>query len=123
MADPQTPIDQIESGNEESENDGSLGSFESPPDAYPPPKRKRSSGLQDEEYVLEEEVYEHLELNVLFLTIVVLSMTLFTPFLECPSMSKCSKIISSGGNNYSNAGARTWSPKVEHRDTILEQDV
>jgi hypothetical protein len=41
-------------------------------------------------------------------------MTLFSPFLECPSTSKCSKIIfSSGGNNYSNAGARTWSPKVE----------
>jgi hypothetical protein len=37
-------------------------------------------------------------------------MTLFTPFVECPSMSKCSKIIcSSGGNNYSNDGATTCS--------------
>jgi hypothetical protein len=43
MADPQTPMDQIESGNEESENDGSLGSFESPPDAYPQPKRRYMS--------------------------------------------------------------------------------
>jgi hypothetical protein len=59
MADPQTPMDQIAFGNKESENDGSLGSFESPPDAYPQPKRKWSSGPQDEEYVLEEEVYEH----------------------------------------------------------------
>jgi hypothetical protein len=42
-------------------------------------------------------------------------MTLFTPFLKCPSISKCSKIIfSSRGNNYSNAGATTWSPKAEH---------
>jgi hypothetical protein len=41
-------------------------------------------------------------------------MTIFTPFLECPSTSKCSKIISStGGNGYSNARARTWSSKVE----------
>jgi hypothetical protein len=50
-------------------------------------------------------------------------MTLVTPFLECPSTSKCSKIInSSGGNNYSNAGARTYYPKAEQGDTILEQD-
>jgi hypothetical protein len=43
-------------------------------------------------------------------------MTIFTSFLECPSTSKCSKIISSsGGNNYSNTGARTWSPKAEQR--------
>jgi hypothetical protein len=48
-------------------------------------------------------------------------MTLFTPFLECPSMPKCLKFISSsGGNNYSNVEARTWSPKVEQGDTILE---
>jgi hypothetical protein len=50
-------------------------------------------------------------------------MILFTPLLEYPSMSKCSKFISSSGwNNYNNAGARTWSPKAEQGDTILEQD-
>jgi hypothetical protein len=50
-------------------------------------------------------------------------MTLFTHFLESPSMSKCSKFISScGGNNYSNTGVRTWSQKVEEGDMILEQD-
>jgi hypothetical protein len=52
MADPQSPVGQVESSNEESENDGSLSSYESPPDLYPSPQRKRSSGLQ-------EEVYEH----------------------------------------------------------------
>jgi hypothetical protein len=40
-------------------------------------------------------------------------MTLFTPFLECPSTSKCLKIISSsGGNNYSKVVGRTWFPKA-----------
>jgi hypothetical protein len=51
-------------------------------------------------------------------------MTLFTPFLEFPSTSKCSKFISSsGGNNYSNAREITWSPKVKQGDTVIEQDV
>jgi hypothetical protein len=59
MADPQSPVGRIESGNEESENDGSLGSYESPPDPYPQPKRKRSSDPLDEDYVAEKEVYEH----------------------------------------------------------------
>jgi hypothetical protein len=50
-------------------------------------------------------------------------MTLFTPFIECPSTSKCSKIIcSSEGNNYSNTGATTWPPKAEQGDKVLEQD-
>jgi hypothetical protein len=50
-------------------------------------------------------------------------MTLFTPFIESRSKLKCSKFISSsGGNNYSNIVARTWSPKVELGDTVLEQD-
>jgi hypothetical protein len=48
------------SRNEESEqNDGSSGLYESPTDPCTPVKRKRSSGPQDEDYVLEEEVYEH----------------------------------------------------------------
>jgi hypothetical protein len=57
--DPQTPVGQIESGNEESENDGSSGSYESLPDPYPQLKRKRSSSPQDEDYVPEEVVYKH----------------------------------------------------------------
>jgi hypothetical protein len=60
MTDPQSPVGQDVSGNEESENnDGSLGSYESPSDTCPSVKRKRSSGPQDEDYVPEEEVYEH----------------------------------------------------------------
>jgi hypothetical protein len=60
MADPQSPVGQVVSGNEESENnDRSLGSYESPSDPCPSVKRKRSSGPQDEDYVPEEEVYEH----------------------------------------------------------------
>jgi hypothetical protein len=59
MTDPQTPLSQIESSNKENKNDGSLGSYESPPDPYPQPKRKQSSSPQDENYVLVEEVYEH----------------------------------------------------------------
>jgi hypothetical protein len=48
------------SGNEESKNnDGSLGLYESPSDPCPSVNRKRSSGPQDEDYILEEEVYEH----------------------------------------------------------------
>jgi hypothetical protein len=46
--------------NEESENnDGSLGSYESPSDPCTSVQRKRSSGPQDENYIPEEEVYEH----------------------------------------------------------------
>jgi hypothetical protein len=53
-------VGQVGSGNEESENnDGSLGSYESPSDPYPSVKRKRSSDPQDEDYVPEDEVYEH----------------------------------------------------------------
>jgi hypothetical protein len=53
-------VGQLVSGNEESENnDGSLGSYESPSDPCPSIKRKRSSGPQDEDYVSEEEVYDH----------------------------------------------------------------
>jgi hypothetical protein len=59
MADPQSPVGQVVSTNEESENDGSSGSYESPSDPCPLVKRKRSSGPQDEDYVPEEEVYEH----------------------------------------------------------------
>jgi hypothetical protein len=37
-----------------------------------------------------------------------LSITLLTPFVECPCSTKCSKnIFSSGGNNYNNARATT----------------
>jgi hypothetical protein len=52
-------VGRIESGNEESENDGSLDSYESPPNPYPQPKRKWFSGPMDEDYIPEEEVYEH----------------------------------------------------------------
>jgi hypothetical protein len=66
MADPQSPVAQDVSDNEESKwNDGSSGSYESPSDPCPSVKRKRSSGPQNEDYIPEEEVYEHWELNVL----------------------------------------------------------
>jgi hypothetical protein len=41
--DPQSLVGQVVSGNEESENDGSLGSYESPSDPCPSVKRKQSS--------------------------------------------------------------------------------
>jgi hypothetical protein len=60
MADPQSPVGKVVFGNEECENnDGSLGSYESPSDPCSLVKRKQSSGPHDEDYVLEEEVYEH----------------------------------------------------------------
>jgi hypothetical protein len=59
MADPHTLVARMKSGNEESKNNGSLGLYESSPNPYPQPKRQRSSGTQDEDYVPEEEVYEH----------------------------------------------------------------
>jgi hypothetical protein len=39
MADPQSPVGQVVSGNNESENDRSLGSYESPSDPCPVVKR------------------------------------------------------------------------------------
>jgi hypothetical protein len=60
MVDPQNPVAQVVSDNEESEqNDGSSGSYESLSDPCPSVKRKQSSGPQDEDYVPEEKVYEH----------------------------------------------------------------
>jgi hypothetical protein len=60
MADPQSLVAQVVSDNEESkQNDGSSGSYESPSDPCPSVKRKRSFGPRDEDYILEEEVYEH----------------------------------------------------------------
>jgi hypothetical protein len=60
MADPQSPVGQVVSSNEESKNnDEILGSYESPSDPCPSVKRKRSSSPQDEDYIPEEEVYEH----------------------------------------------------------------
>jgi hypothetical protein len=59
MADPQSLVGQVMSGNEESENnDKSLDSYESPSDLCLSVKRKRSSGPQDEDYIPKEEVYE-----------------------------------------------------------------
>jgi hypothetical protein len=60
MADPQSLVGQVVSGNKESENnDGSLSSYESPSDPCPSVKRNWSSDPQDEDYVPEEKVYEH----------------------------------------------------------------
>jgi hypothetical protein len=60
MADSQSQVAQAVSDNEESEqNDGSLGSYESPSNPCLSVKRKRSSGPHDEDYIPEEEVYEH----------------------------------------------------------------
>jgi hypothetical protein len=47
------------SSNEESKNDGSLGSYESPSDPCPSVKRKQSSGPHDEDYIPEQKEYEH----------------------------------------------------------------
>jgi hypothetical protein len=59
MADPQSPVGRDVSSNEESKNDGSSGSHQSPTDPCLLPKRNRSSDPHDEGYVPEEEVYEH----------------------------------------------------------------
>jgi hypothetical protein len=59
MADPHTPMGQIKFANEESENDRSLDSCESPPDPYPQRKRKQSSAPHDKDYIPKEEVYKH----------------------------------------------------------------
>jgi hypothetical protein len=60
MADPQSPVAQFVFDIEESEqNDGSSGSYEFPSDPYPSVKMMWSSDPQDEDYVPEEEVYEH----------------------------------------------------------------
>jgi hypothetical protein len=60
MVDPQSPVGQVVSGNEERENnDESVGLYESPSDPCPSVKRKRSSGPQVEDYIPKEEVYEH----------------------------------------------------------------
>jgi hypothetical protein len=57
--DPHSLVGQV-SGNKESEqNDGSSGSYESPSGPCPSIKRKQSSGLQDDDYVPEEQVYDH----------------------------------------------------------------
>jgi hypothetical protein len=52
-------VGQVVSSNEESENDRSLDSYESPSDPCPLVKRKRSSDPHDKDYIIEEEVYEH----------------------------------------------------------------
>jgi hypothetical protein len=50
-------------------------------------------------------------------------MTLFTPFLESPSMLKCSKFISILGlNNSSNVGARSWSPNPKRNRGVQSLD-
>jgi hypothetical protein len=59
MADPHSSVGQVVSGNEESENYRSLGSYESPTDPCLLVKRKRSSDPHDKDYVPEEQVYEH----------------------------------------------------------------
>jgi hypothetical protein len=57
--DHQSPVGRVVSSNEESENDESSGSYESPSDPCQSFKRKRSSGPQDEDDVPEEEVCKH----------------------------------------------------------------
>jgi hypothetical protein len=52
-------------------------------------------------------------------------MTLFTFFIEFPSTSKCTMIISSRSreNDFSNAGETNESQKeLVEGDTVLEQD-
>jgi hypothetical protein len=62
--DPQSPVGRVVSSNKESKNDGGLGLYESGSDPCTSIKRKRSSSPRDEDCVPEEEVYEHLKLNV-----------------------------------------------------------
>jgi hypothetical protein len=53
-------VAQVVFDNEESEqNDECLGSYEYPRDPCPSVKRKRSFVPRDEDYITEEEVYEH----------------------------------------------------------------
>jgi hypothetical protein len=59
MVDPQSSVGRVMSSNDESDHDGSLGSYESPSDPFWSPKRKLTSSPLDEDYVPEEEVYEH----------------------------------------------------------------
>jgi hypothetical protein len=59
MEDPQSLVGRVVSGNEKSKNDGSLGSYASPSDPCLSIKRNQSSSPHDEDYVPEEEVYEH----------------------------------------------------------------
>jgi hypothetical protein len=60
MVDPQNLVAQVVSDNEESEqSDISSGSYEFPSDPCPSVKREQSSGSQDEDYLPEEEEYEH----------------------------------------------------------------
>jgi hypothetical protein len=59
MEDPQSPMAQNEFANEESENEGRPDSFESPSDPYPPCKSQQPYGPQDEDYISEQEVYDH----------------------------------------------------------------
>jgi hypothetical protein len=59
MTDPQSLVGWVVCSKKESENDRSSGSYESPSDPCPLVKRKRSSGPQHEDYIAEEEVYEH----------------------------------------------------------------
>jgi hypothetical protein len=59
MANPQSLVGQVSDNEESEQNDGSSDSYESPSDPCPSVKRKGSSGRQDEDYILEEEVYEH----------------------------------------------------------------
>jgi hypothetical protein len=49
----------VESGNDGSKNEESLDLYESPSTPYPQCKRQQSSGPQDEDFVSEEEVYDH----------------------------------------------------------------
>jgi hypothetical protein len=52
-------VGQIESSSEQSENDESSVSFESPPNPYRQPEMEQFSGPKDEDYIPEKEVYEY----------------------------------------------------------------
>jgi hypothetical protein len=73
MSDLENEVTQYESPNMESGNAGGLDEYESPSPLHPPyDKRQKASGIDDQDYVLEQPVYDHWKLNVLIYTIEVL---------------------------------------------------
>jgi hypothetical protein len=73
MADLENDVTQYESPDEGSGNAGDLDSYESPSPLHPPcGKRQRGSGTENQDYVLEQPVYNHWKLNVLIYTMEVL---------------------------------------------------
>jgi hypothetical protein len=73
MSNLENEATQYESRNEGSGNVGDSDEYESPSPFHPPcGKRPRASGTEDQDYVLEQPIYNHWKLNILIYTIEVL---------------------------------------------------